>query len=358
MAEIIISVCCLAYNHEKYIRECLEGFINQKTDFTFEVLIHDDASTDKTAEIIREFEVKYPKIIKPIYQSENQYSKGIAVSSKYNLSRAKGKYIAMCEGDDYWTDPLKLQKQVDFLENNKEYGMVHTNFDTYYQNDNYFLKNTHSVYNIDLKDNCTLDYWNFFGKEMATIKTLTTCFRYDLIKKWGLVKPKNKWLIGDFPLYFYLSLQSKVGYINESTSVYRTVPQGSLSNLGNDNKKKLNLRKTYVDIRLHFLKKYNLDKSKYQQAFIRDLNLLLDLCVITDKNVVMLEYFEIAADLELLPKVNLTSKIYLESNMLFINYFLRSIVKLKLFHVNYTVKLFNLKFLSSTLSRKLKFKNV
>lgn len=119
----IVSICCLCYNHEPYIRECLEGFMMQKTNFVFEVLIHDDASTDKSADIIREYEAKYPEIIKPIYQTENQYSKGIGISITYQFPRARGKYIAMCEGDDYWTDPNKLQKQVDFLEANPEYSL-------------------------------------------------------------------------------------------------------------------------------------------------------------------------------------------------------------------------------------------
>ena len=117
-----VSISCLAYNHEPYISKCLDGFIMQKTDFPFEVLIHDDASTDRTADIIREYEAKYPDIIKPIYQTENKYSKGIGITKTYQFPRAKGKYIAMCEGDDYWTDPLKLQKQVDFLEKNEEYS--------------------------------------------------------------------------------------------------------------------------------------------------------------------------------------------------------------------------------------------
>ncbi|MBE6797085.1 MAG: glycosyltransferase family 2 protein [Ruminococcaceae bacterium] len=120
--KIKVSVFCLAYNHEKYIRNALEGFVKQKTNFAYEVLIHDDASTDNTAKIIKEYEEKYPNIIKPIYQTENQYSQGIKISKKYILPRAKGKYFAWCEGDDYWTDPLKLQKQVDFLENNPEYS--------------------------------------------------------------------------------------------------------------------------------------------------------------------------------------------------------------------------------------------
>ncbi len=117
---IQVSIICNAYNHENYIRDALESFLMQKTNFKFEVLIHDDASTDKTAEVIREYEEKYPEIIKPIYQKENQYSQGIRCSNVYQYPRVKGKYIAVCEGDDYWTDPYKLQKQFDALESNPQ----------------------------------------------------------------------------------------------------------------------------------------------------------------------------------------------------------------------------------------------
>lgn len=116
--EIMVSVCCLVYNHAKYLRKCLDGFVMQKTNFKFEVLIHDDASTDGSQDIIREYEEKYPDIIKPIYQKENQYSKHIGINKTYQYPRVKGKYIAFCEGDDYWSDPNKLQKQFDIMENN------------------------------------------------------------------------------------------------------------------------------------------------------------------------------------------------------------------------------------------------
>lgn len=121
--EIMVSVSCLVYNHEKYLRRCLDGFVNQKTNFKFEVLIHDDASTDGSADIIREYEIKYPDIIKPIYQKENQYSKHIGINKTYQYPRVKGKYIAFCEGDDFWTDENKLQKQYDALENHPQCGM-------------------------------------------------------------------------------------------------------------------------------------------------------------------------------------------------------------------------------------------
>lgn len=120
---IMVSVCCLVYNHEPYLRECFDGFVMQKTNFPIEILVHDDASTDHSADIIREYTAKYPDLFKPIYQTENQYSKGIPISATYQFPRARGKYIALCEGDDDWTDPLKLQKQVDFMEEHPVYSL-------------------------------------------------------------------------------------------------------------------------------------------------------------------------------------------------------------------------------------------
>lgn len=121
-----VSINVITYNHEKYLEQCLESILMQKVNFTYEVLIHDDASKDRTQDIIKTYVSKYPNIIKPIYQTRNQYSKGIHVS-RFNEERALGKYIAQCEGDDYWIDANKLQKQVDFLEKNLEYiGTTHS----------------------------------------------------------------------------------------------------------------------------------------------------------------------------------------------------------------------------------------
>lgn len=129
MPNPLVSISCITYNHINYIREAIEGFLIQQTSFQIEILIHDDASTDGTADIIREYEQEYPELIFPIYQTENQYSKG-GMPDKINRERARGKYLAYCEGDDYWTDPLKLQKQVDFLEAHPEYSLSYCRFKT------------------------------------------------------------------------------------------------------------------------------------------------------------------------------------------------------------------------------------
>ena len=176
----LVSICCITYNHENYIRDAIEGFLMQKTNFAFEILIHDDASTDRTADIIREYEAKYPELIKPIYQSENQFSKHDGSIGRIQRGRAKGKYIAMCEGDDYWTDELKLQKQVDFLEANEDYsfcaGRVNYLFqDTNEFKDDYQIRcfdnvgeglevNLENIFNPYIMRTCTLlyrkDYWD------------------------------------------------------------------------------------------------------------------------------------------------------------------------------------------------------
>lgn len=112
----LVSVIMLVYNHEKYLRQALEGVINQITNFQYEVIIHDDASCDRSKQIIQYYADRYPDRIIPIYQVENQYSKGVNILLDYMFPQAKGKYLAFCEGDDFWIDPNKLQFQVDYLE--------------------------------------------------------------------------------------------------------------------------------------------------------------------------------------------------------------------------------------------------
>lgn len=114
--EPFVSICCITHNHESYIRDAIEGFLKQVTNFSFEIIIQDDASTDQTADIIREYKIKNPEIINPIFHKENQYSKGVGSIILPPMKIARGKYIALCEGDDYWVDPLKLQKQITDME--------------------------------------------------------------------------------------------------------------------------------------------------------------------------------------------------------------------------------------------------
>lgn len=222
MENILVSIHCLTYNHEKFIAEAIESFLMQKTNFKFEILIHDDASTDRTQEIIKQYELQYPTLIKPIYQLENQYSKGNSVNTVnlINLNRAKGKYIAVCEGDDYWIDPYKLQKQVEYMEKNPDCSLC-----------------VHGGYIVDAAEK-TLQSSNRPSKKnkFFTVEEviegggglfLTNSMLFP--RKFALERPEflQNAPVGDYPYAINLSLLGKVYFIDEFMSAYRVGHSGS-----------------------------------------------------------------------------------------------------------------------------------
>lgn len=214
MNEIMVSINCATFNHEDFIEEALDSFLNQKTNFKYEILIHDDASTDNTAAIIKEYQKRYPDIIKPILREENQYSQGKKVSL-FNDYRAEGKYIAMCEGDDYWSDSNKLQKQFDFMEKNSEYSLT--------------LHNAMKLNNQTKEDIGPVRPLNDVQKDYTTdeiilaggdyFPTASMFYRTKFTEKYPdfyLTAPT-----GDVARLIYFSLCGKVNYDNAVMSVYR-----------------------------------------------------------------------------------------------------------------------------------------
>lgn len=126
MTTPLVSICSITYNHSRFIRQCLDSLLMQKTNFLIEIIINDDCSTDGTTEILREYEQKYPDIVFPVYQEKNVYSQGVrGLFNRFVFPKVRGKYVAICEGDDYWIDPYKLQKQVDFLEAHPDYSICY-----------------------------------------------------------------------------------------------------------------------------------------------------------------------------------------------------------------------------------------
>lgn len=225
MNEISVTVYCSAYNHEKYIRDALEGFVKQRTTFDFEVLVHDDASTDDTAKIIKEYELKYPNIIKPIYQTENQYSKGKNRVFSCFLPRTCGKYVAICEGDDYWTDPLKLQKQYDYMEQHPNCSLVTHKAMTLYVDGNYLKPYTNYDFTDPKKCNITAEA---IMDNHLIFPTASMFFRkeYYLKNRDFLQKIKSF----DYVTKFLLATQGDVYVIPEIMSVYRYGSDGSWTN--------------------------------------------------------------------------------------------------------------------------------
>lgn len=218
MTKPLVSIACVTYNHEKFISKAIEGFLLQKTDFSFEILIGDDSSTDDTKQIIEEFEKKHPHKIRIVSSKRNI---GSLENNIKVISSSKGKYIAFCDGDDYWTDQFKLQKQVDFLEANSEYVMTYSDIslvdvnglpiddlDTYADQKKYY------------KDGEI--FWDLFKNSF--INTNTTCVRsenvltlLDYVKK----HKKDRRYIYDYWLWLHIAREGKVKYIKDEMVAYR-----------------------------------------------------------------------------------------------------------------------------------------
>lgn len=220
-----ISICCLIFNHEKYLNKAIDSFLSQKGSFNLEIVIFDDCSTDKSRTLIGDYVKKFPEVFKLLYPERNIYSEG--KTAYYNLiSAATGEFIACCEGDDYWIDDFKLQKQLDYLEKYNHINLVFHPALTLYKND-------------DIKD----DKYGFYGKNIidkpfedilsvsGSFMPMASIFaRKSLFIKWFKEYPdffsESMWhstiqLLGTY--------NSSAGYLPDRMSVYRSMHEGSWS---------------------------------------------------------------------------------------------------------------------------------
>jgi glycosyltransferase involved in cell wall biosynthesis len=282
----IVSICCITYNHETYIEDALESFLIQETDFPIEILIHDDASTDSTASIIRNYEQKYPRIIKTIYQTQNQYSIGNRIGFTLNFERACGKYIALCEGDDCWTDKNKLQRQVDILLSDPSISITYhcaRKID--------YLKGTEDIICRYKTSNTYVKRKDVIHGGGAFMPTASIMFRGDIvpdiIKFFYIARPP----VGDIFIQFISSYNGKIYYIDQPMSIYRFCQDGSWTKDNLVQKKQIEHGKRMLKIidkltcflsgkkKLHFLSypylSYKIAETSNQSPFYRIKNILL-----------------------------------------------------------------------------------
>ncbi len=215
MEDILVSVCMITYNHELFIRNAIEGVLNQKTKFKFELIIGEDCSKDNTRNIVMEYENMYPEIISAQYPHINR---GMMSNFTIVMNSASGKYIALCEGDDCWTDPLKLQKQVDFLENNSEYVACYHNAIINYvdkKNKNHLYNKINESRNVSLEE--IINNWS--------VPTASIVMRKKVID--NLPDWKNNIYSGDYTLILLCLNIGKLYFINEVMSVYNVSLKGS-----------------------------------------------------------------------------------------------------------------------------------
>lgn len=219
MKDIAVSIICNTYNHEKYVEDAIESFLKQKTKFYYEILIHDDASTDRTVDIIRKYEHEYPDLIKPIYETENQYSKNQGIIYTIQCERAKGKYIALCEGDDYWIDEYKLQKQYEQLEMHPEVDICATAAAVIMGKNKKIIN-----YISPQKESGVIETEKIITGGGGYVATATLMYRKKLNENQPCFRQR---LILDYTLQIQGSLRGGLLYLNDITAAYRFMTEGS-----------------------------------------------------------------------------------------------------------------------------------
>lgn len=241
-----VLIRCFTFNHRPYIEDALKGFVMQKTSFKFCALIVDDCSTDETAAVIREYENKYPDIIKGIYLKENYYGRSKEKWELISPWRSVSKYEALCEGDDFWTDPYKLQKQFDFLESHPGKSLVYTNCNVFFHQEKKLYESVFSTGYFKP----TLNYKDFLleGKYLAPCTWFYKTEDYDVLSIPSFVTDGTLWLA------FHLLVENKVGYLNDTTSTYRVV-HGSASH-SNDLSKRYKYLKGVFETEIFLLTEY------------------------------------------------------------------------------------------------------
>jgi len=242
----LVSICCTTYNHEPYIENAIIGFLAQETSFPFEIIIHDDASTDRTQKIISEYQKKYRRIIRIIQQTENQYSQGVNILFKKIIPVAHGDYIALCEGDDFWISKEKISLQEQILRKNPEVSI--------------------SIHNSIITNERTgaQRHFNLFPlpetlgpKDVLRRRWFAPTASFFFRKK--LLESNNECNIErDIDLLFYMSLRGRIHYTHELLSTYRYLSSGSLS------EKAISVKKTLYKHKLRFLNKADsMSRNRY-----------------------------------------------------------------------------------------------
>ena len=266
MINLTVSVVMTTYGHENYITEAIEGVLMQECDFDIELIIANDCSPDNTDDNIKKIIKEHPKahLIKYFMHKKNI---GMMPNFIWSLQQAKSKYIALCEGDDYWIDPYKLQKQVDFLEKNDSYGAVFTDSDYLFQKKNISIKSFDKKNKLDIPTGHVTNIIIY----KSLYKTCTVLFKRPNFVKFFELILKHRFLLGDKPLWLYISESMKIGYINHSTSV-RRVLVSSASNYKNF-KDNVRFRQNSYKVSLLFANRNNIafDKKKYKKMYFKSL---------------------------------------------------------------------------------------
>lgn len=287
MKEIKVSIVCIAYNHADYIRDALEGFLNQRVDFAYEIVVHDDASTDETATIIRKYEKKYPGLIRGIYQKENQYLKCDNIFHRYIIPVCRGKYVALCEGDDCWVDHNKLQIQITYMEKHPECFLTAHSAVIYDATEKSIKQQ------LPFLEEKNLTAEEIIMKYHGNLPTASMIFRKEICNADDFFWKSG---VGDTPMQMYALAKGEIHYFDRVMSLYRFNHNGSWDYEYLRNRKK---RIVHAIRMTHFFSQYDIyTKGKYHEIVEWKKNSYIDEAVQSGYDMLESSFMELCTDIK------------------------------------------------------------
>lgn len=261
MMQPLVSVKMITYNQLLFIGKAIEGVLKQKTNFPFELLIGEDCSTDGTRDIVHEYKKKYPDMIRVITSDKNV---GMKKNGLRTLKAARGKYVAYCEGDHYWHNPMKLQKQAEYLEMNPECGMVYSSYDVYHVKSKKRIEDFINYRKWEMPQDWTVsEYLESSGGRSVGVITCTVMARRDLCEQIIEADPylhqSDHFLMGDTQLWAEMTTLAKIHYIPESLATHNITEESATRS--KDVTKRLRFSISNAEMHLYLCDKYNISKS-------------------------------------------------------------------------------------------------
>ncbi len=263
----MVSIMMLAYKHGPYIEMAIESIVRQNTSFPIQVVVGEDCSPDNTRDVINSLVEKHPQVIKPILHANNV---GAWNNQEAVFDACTGKYIAFCEGDDFWNTTDKLQKQIDILEANPEVGLVFSNFN---------IKEKHRTVSSIIKSD---PGYSVQPEEILVANSIATCTvvcRSELLNDARAFLGEKRFAMGDYPLWLYIAQKSKIAYIDEPLATYRIVG-GSATNQGYQ--KQLAFLESQQEVKSYFMERFTYSESIQQRVRSEYLQKKLMLCFLVN----------------------------------------------------------------------------
>jgi glycosyltransferase involved in cell wall biosynthesis len=273
----LVSIVVITYKQAAFIAQNLDGLLMQETNFPFEIIVSEDCSPDNTKEIVQQYADKHPAVIKFISRTKNV---GAIINAQEAIYQCKGKYLAFCEGDDFWNNPNKLQTQVDFLESHLDFALVHTDVNLNYEDTGNTIYNNNQHYKINFPSG--LIFENYLMENLF-IQTCTVLVRKEIFIKssdYDFFAKKN-WLLQDLPTWLEIAANYKIQYLPNTTATYRLSSESASRT--SDVYKQFNFHLSVYSIRFYFWRKYSKKLAHFLVLYFKFFKVIINYVLKTKK---------------------------------------------------------------------------